>query len=296
MSQDQRVAVQRLLRDGPLDMGGDVREQRVIFDQMMAARALPGDVITRQDTLGGVPVTVIDVAGMPSRGVVVYFHGGAYALGSAAATAGLGSEVARSAGARVISVDYRLAPEHPYPAAVDDALAVWRELLNAGQDPGETAFAGESAGGGLALAAMLAARDVGLPLPSSAVLMSPWADLTLTGPSMTGKAAADPALTAAGLRRRARDYAAGQDLAQPLISPVFGNLTGLPALLIQAGSDEILLDDATRLAARAAACDAAVTLQVTPRVPHVFQGFAAVLEEGADALTSVGAFIRSHLK
>ena len=296
MSQDQRVAVQRLLRDGPLDMGGDVREQRVIFDQMMAARALPGDVITRQDTLGGVPVTVIDVVGTPSRGVVVYFHGGAYALGSAAATAGLGSEVARSAGARVISVDYRLAPEHPYPAAVDDALAVWRELLNAGQDPGETAFAGESAGGGLALAAMLAARDVGLPLPSSAVLMSPWADLTLTGPSMTGKAAADPALTAAGLRRRARDYAAGQDLAQPLISPVFGNLTGLPALLIQVGSDEILLDDATRLAARAAACDAAVTLQVTPRVPHVFQGFAAVLEEGADALTSVGAFIRSHLK
>jgi epsilon-lactone hydrolase len=296
MSQEQREAVKRLLRDGPLDMGGDVREQRVIFDQMMAAHALPDDVITRQDTLGGVPVTVIDIAGTQSRGVVVYFHGGAYALGSAPATAGLASEVARSAGARVISVDYRLAPEHPYPAATDDALAVWRGLLETGQDPAETAFAGESAGGGLAVAAMLTARDAGLPLPSAAVLMSPWADLTLTGASMTGKAAADPALTAAGLARRARDYAAGSDLAQPLISPVSGNLSGLPALLIQVGSDEILLDDATRLAARAAAGDVPVTLQVTPGVPHVFQGFAAVLDEGAAALTAAGAFLRDHLQ
>jgi len=272
-----------------------VRGQRVIFDQMMAAHPLPDDVITRQDTLGGAPVTVIDTVGAPSRGVVVYFHGGAYALGSAPATAGLASEVARSAGVRVISVDYRLAPEHPYPAAVEDALATWRGLLGAGQDPAETAFAGESAGGGLALAAMMAARDAGLPLPSAAVLMSPWADLTLAGASMTGKAAADPALTAAGLRRRGLDYAAGQDLAQPLISPVFGNLARLPPLLIQVGSAEILLDDATRLAARAAACDVAVTLEVTPRVPHVFQGFAAVLEEGAAALASAGSFLRDHL-
>jgi acetyl esterase/lipase len=295
MSREQREAVESLLRDGPLDMGGEASGQRVIFERMMAARPLAADVTIRQDTLGGVPVVIVDVAGARPRGVVVYFHGGGYALGSAAAAAGLASDVARSAGARVISVDYRLAPEHPYPAAVDDALAVWRSLLDAGQGPAETAFAGESAGGGLALAAMLAARDAGLPLPSSAVLMSPWADLTLAGPSMTGKAAADPALTAAGLRRRALDYAAGQDLAQPLISPVLGDLAGLPALLIQVGSDEILLDDATRLAARAAACDVAVTLQVTPGVPHVFQGFAAVLDEGAAALESAGAFLRDHL-
>jgi epsilon-lactone hydrolase len=295
MSQEQREAVERLLRDGPLDIGADVPEQRVIFEQMLAARPLAADVTTRQDTLGGVPVVVIDAAGTGSGGVAVYFHGGAYALGSAAATAGLASDVARCAGARVISVDYRLAPEHPYPAAVDDALAAWRGLLETGQDPAETAFAGESAGGGLALAAMLAARDAGLPLPSSAVLMSPWADLTLAGASMTGKAAADPALTAAGLRRRALDYTAGQDLAQPLISPVSGDLAGLPPLLIQAGSDEVLLDDATRLAARAAACDVAVTLQVTPGVPHVFQGFAAVLDEGAAALASAGTFLRGHL-
>jgi epsilon-lactone hydrolase len=295
MSQEQREAVARLLRDGPLDIGGKAPEQRVIFEQMMAGRPLAADVTTRQDTLGGVPVVAVDAAGTEPRGLVVYFHGGGYALGSAAATAGLASEVARCAGARVISVDYRLAPEHPYPAAVDDALAAWRGLLEAGQDTAETAFAGESAGGGLALAALLAARDAGLPLPSSAMLMSPWADLTLAGPSMTGKAGADPALTAAGLRRRALEYAAGQDLAQPLISPVFGNLAGLPPLLIQAGSDEILLDDATRLAARAASSDVAVTLQVTPGVPHVFQGFAAVLDEGAAALASAGAFLRGHL-
>jgi epsilon-lactone hydrolase len=295
MSREQREAVERLLRDGPLDMGGEAPEQRVIFKQMMTVQPLAADVITRQDTLGGVPVVAIDVAGTESRGVVVYFHGGGYALGTAAATAGLASDVARSAGARVISVDYRLAPEHPYPAAVDDALAVWRGLLEAGQDPAETAFAGESAGGGLAMAAMMAARDAGLPLPSSAVLMSPWADLTLAGPSMTSKADADPALTEAGLRRRALDYAAGHNPGQPLISPVFGNLTGLPALLIQAGSDEILLDDATRLAARAAAGDVPVTLQVTPGMPHVFQGFAAVLDEAAAALAGAGVFLRGHL-
>jgi epsilon-lactone hydrolase len=295
MSQEQREAVAQLLREGPLDIGGDVREQRVIFEQMMTARPLPADVSTRQDTLGGVPVVVIDVAGTGSGGVVVYFHGGGYALGTAGITVGLAAEVARSAGARVISVDYRLAPEHPYPAAVDDALAAWRGLLAAGQDPAATAFAGESAGGGLALAAMIAARDAGLPLPSAAVLMSPWADLTLAGASMAGKAAADPALTEAGLRRRASGYAARHDPAQPLISPVFGDLAGLPPLLVQAGSDEILLDDATRLAASAAASDVAVTLQVTPGVPHVFQGFAAVLDEGATALANAGAFLRGHL-
>src|ERR1700761_1378452 len=295
MSQEQREAVEGLLRGGPLDMGGEAPEQRVIFEQMLAARPLAAHVTTRQDMLGGVPVGAVDVAGTEPRGVVVYFHGGGYALGSAAATAGLASEVARSTGTRVVSVDYRLAPENPYPAAVDDALAAWRGLLETGQAPAQTAFAGESAGGGLVLAAMLAARNAGLPLPSSAVLMSPWADLTLAGASMTGKAAADPALTAAGLRRRALDYAAGQDLAHPLISPVFGDLAGLPPLLIQAGSDEILLDDATRLAARAAACDVAVTLQVTPGVPHVFQGFAAVLDEGASALASAGSFLRDHL-
>jgi acetyl esterase/lipase len=294
MSDKQRDAVEQLLRDG-LDIGGEAREQRAIFEQMLSAQPLASDVTTREETLGGVPVVVIDVAGTKSHDTVLHFHGGGYALGSAAATAGLASDLGRAAGARVISVDYRQAPEHPFPAAVDDALAAWRGLLEAGQDPSKAAFAGESAGGGLAVAALLAARDAGLALPSSAVVISPWTDLTLSGASVTGKAGVDPALTAAGLRRRVREYAAGNDPAQPLISPVFADLDGLPALLIQVGSHEILLDDAIRLAAHAAAADVAVTLQVTPGMPHVFQGFAALLDEGQAALASVGDFLRAHL-
>jgi acetyl esterase/lipase len=156
-------------------------------------------------------------------------------------------------------------------------------------------FAGESAGAGLLTAALVALREQGLPQPTSAVLMSPWVDLTMSGESVAAKAALDPVLTADGLRRRAADYAAAGDPADRLISPLFADLTGLAPLLVQAGSHEILLSDATRLAARAAASDVAVRLEVTPGVPHVFQGFAAMLEEGDRALASAAAFLRTHL-
>ena len=141
----------------------------------------------------------------------------------------------------------------------------------------------------------MALKHAGLPQPTAAVLMSPWADLTLSGDSISGKAAVDPALTPDGLARRAADYLADGDPAEELVSPIFADLTGLPPLLIQAGSHEILLDDATRLAAHAAAADVAVRLEVTPGVPHVFQGFAAMLDEGDAALTSAGKFLRAHL-
>lgn len=296
MSRQQLAALDQLLREGPLDIGGDVEVQRPILDQLMTAHPLPGDVVTAADTLGGVPAVLVDIKGVESDEVVVYFHGGGYALGSAAAGAGLAADIARRAGARAICVDYRLAPEHPFPAAIDDAVAAYRGLLERGVPAGRIALAGESAGAGLAAALLVALKAAGLPQPRAAVLLSPWADLTLAGAGLAAKAAADPALTADGLRRRAGDYLGTGERADPLASPVFADLTGLPPLLIQAGSHEILLDDAVRLAARAAADDVAVTLDVTPGAPHVFQGFAAILDEGEAALERAGAFLRARFR
>ena len=295
MSQQQRDALDQLLRDAPLDLGGEVAEQRVIFAEMMAAIPLPADVTTSSGSLGGVPVVNVEIAGNDRVGVIFYLHGGAYAIGTAASSVGLASDLARRAGARLATIDYRLAPEHPHPAAIDDAVAAYRGLLDTGVAASAIAIAGESAGAGLAAATLVALKHVGLPQPSGAVLMSPWADLTLSGDSIVGKAAVDPALTPEGLRRRAVDYVADGDRRAELVSPIFADLTGLPPLLIQAGSHEILLDAATRLAARAAAADVAVRLEVTPGVPHVFQGFAAMLEEGDAALTRAGEFLRAHL-
>ncbi len=295
MSQEQRDALDHLLRDGPLDLGGDVVEQRVIFEEMMAAIPVPADVTTSPGSLGGIPVVNVQIAGADHASVIFYLHGGAYAIGSAASSVGLASDLARRAGARLVSVDYRLAPEHPYPAAIDDAVAAYRGLLDAGIAASAIAIAGESAGAGLAAATLAALKPAGLPQPCAAVLMSPWADLTLSGESIKTKASVDPALTPEGLHRRAIDYVPAGDRRAEFLSPIFADLTGLPPLLIQAGSHEILLDDATRLAARAAAADVAVRLEITPRVPHVFQGFAAILDEGDIALTKAGEFLRAHL-
>jgi monoterpene epsilon-lactone hydrolase len=294
MSQQQRDALDQMSRQAPLNIAGDVGEQRVVFEKMIASIPLPADVVATPGTLGGIPVVNVDVAGVESDNVLFYLHGGAYCIGSAAASVGLASDVVRRSGARAISVDYRLAPEDPYPAAVDDAVAAYRALLES-VAASRVAIVGESAGGGLTAATLVALKAAGLPEPSCAVMFSPWADLTLSGDSVTSKAAVDPALTPAGLRLRAADYAAGHPLADPLLSPVFADLTGLPPLLIQAGSHEILLNDATRLAARAAAADVQVSLEVTPGVPHVFQAFAALLDEAGAALDSAGAFIRAHL-
>jgi monoterpene epsilon-lactone hydrolase len=295
VSQQQRAALDQLLREAPLDLGGDVDEQRAIFEEMMAAIPVSADVTATPGTLGGIPVVTVDVAGTDTSSVILYLHGGAYAIGSAAESVGLASDLSRRAGTRLVSVDYRLAPEHPYPAGLEDAVAAYRGLLDGGLSPSRIAIAGESAGGGLVAATLVALKQAGLAQPTAAVLMSPWADLTLSGDSMTAKAAVDPALTPAGLRRRVADYVGGGDPAGELVSPLFADLTGLPPLLLQAGSHEILLDDATRLATRAAAADVAVRLEVTPDVPHVFQGFAAMLDEAAAALTSAGDFVRAHL-
>ena len=268
------------MRQGPLDLEADVPTLRAAFNELMARVPVAGDVDQKPTTIGGVGAVEVTIQGTDAANVILYFHGGVYVIGSAATSVPLVGDLARRTGAKAFTLDYRLAPEHPYPAAVEDAQAAYEGLLGQGIDPGQIALAGESAGGGLAVATLLALRDAGTPLPSCAFLMSPYADLTLSGETILEKQAVDPILTPDGLRLRVPDYVAGADASDPQISPVFGDLSGLPPLLIQVGSHEILLSDALRLAARAATADVPVTLEVTPGVPHVFQGFAAVLDEG----------------
>jgi len=295
MGVEQRESLESSLRQLPFDLAGDIEEQRRLFDGLMSSQPPPADVVVSSAALGTVPTVEITVTGVEPRHVVLYFHGGAYALGTAASAADLAAQIGRRTDATVISVDYRLAPEHPYPAAVDDAVTAYAALLDRGVAPARIVVAGESAGAGLAVAALVAARDRGLPMPAAAYVMSPWADLTQSGATMDSKRGSDPMLTREGMAARAADYAGCHDPAAGLISPIFADLSGLPPLVIQAGSHEVLLDDAVRLAQRAAAADVDVSLDVTPGVPHVFQAFHAVLDEGVAALDRAGRLLLGHL-
>jgi acetyl esterase/lipase len=295
VSTEQQAMVDGILRQSAFPVGSTAQEQRQLLRAALSAQPLPADLTVTAGTLGGVPTAEITIAGIEPRHVVLYFHGGVYVIGDAFLAADLASEVGRRVRARVISVDYRLAPEHPYPAAVDDAFAAYEALLQSGVDASNVVLAGESAGGGLAVATLINARDHGLPLPAAAFVMSPMTDLTLAGTTMETRREADPLFTRELLRERVNDYTAGQDAALPLMSPIFADLAGLPPLIIQAGTHEVLLDDAVRLAQEAATADVEVTLDITPGVPHVFQAYSAILDEAAGALDRAGRLLSEYL-
>ena len=295
MSTGQRENLEAILRQSAFPADIDVREQRRLLRELISAQPLPADVTVTAAALGGVRTAEITVDGVEPRHVVLYFHGGVYVMGDAFQAADLASQVGRRTRAKVISVDYRLAPEHPYPAAVDDALTAYQALLQGGTAPEDIVFAGESAGGGLAIATLVNARDHQLPQPAAAFVMSPYADLTLAGTTLETKGKADPLLSREALQARIADYTAGQDAALGLISPIFADLSGLPPLIIQAGTHEVLLDDALRLAQRAALDDVQVTLEITPGVPHVFQAYHQILDEAAAALDRAGQFLSAQL-
>ena len=295
MSTEQRENLEAILRQSAFPAGIDVSEQRRLLRELTSAQPLPAGVTVTAAALGGVPTAEITIDGTEARHVILYFHSGVYVLGDAFAAAGLAAQIGRRTRAKVISVGYRLAPEHPYPAAVDDALAAYQALLQGGTPPSGIAFAGESAGGGLAVATLVNARDHGLPLPAAAFVMSPYADLTLAGATMDTKSKADLLMSRENLQSRVSDYTAGHDPALGLISPIFADLSGLPPLIIQAGTYEVLLDNAVRLARQAATADVQVTLDITPRVPHVFQTFYPILDEAAAALDRAGQLLSAHL-
>ena len=295
MSIQQQETLDAILRQASFPPDTTVDDERRALREVLSAQPLPADVTVTEGALGGVRTAEITVDGIEARHVVVYFHSGVYVLGDAFLSADLASQVGRRTSAKVISVDYRLAPEDPYPAAVEDAFAAYEALLGNGTAASDIAFAGESAGGGLAVATMVNARDHGLPLPAAAFVMSPYVDLTLSGATMRTKREVDPLLTPEALAARVADYTAGEDAALPLISPIFAELSGLPPLIIQAGSHEVLLDDAIRLAGVAATDDVEVTLEITPGVPHVFQANHAILDEAVTALDRAGELLSAYL-
>jgi acetyl esterase/lipase len=256
--------------------------------------------------LDGTTVEVVDVDGVPSEWVrpavvaapdacILYLHGGGYVIGSCNTHRPLASHLAARTGLPVLLVDYRLGPEHVFPAAVDDALAAYAWLLARGFDPGRIVVAGDSAGGGLTLATLLALRDRGMPLPALGVPISPWTDLTLSGESMRSMADRDPMVKRDGLQRMADWYVGDGDPRAPLVSPLFGDLEGLPPLLIHVGEVETLRDDSVRFAERATAAGVDVTLEVWPEMIHVWHVFGAAVPESEAAVTRVAEFITQRL-
>ena len=294
MSKQQRDAIDAALRAEPFGLNQTTDEHRKSFDGF-ALRPYPADVAAADVTLGGVGAIELTVAGLAADPTVLYFHGGGYVAGSARTGTHLAAELARRTGGRALSVDYRLAPEHPYPAAVEDGLAAYAGLLESGVSPARVLVAGDSAGGGLAVATLLAARDRGLPQPAAVAAFSPWADISRSGASMRTKDGTDPLFSYDAMGWYAGRYMPNGDRSAPLASPVFATLAGLPPLLIQVGSHEVLLDDAVRLAANAGRDDVDVTLQVAPEGPHVFQIYFGALDEADEAIDEVARFFTRHL-
>jgi acetyl esterase/lipase len=256
----------------------------------------PTGTQTTRMRAGGVTADLITrPASRPDRNIL-HLHGGAFVIGSPTTYRHVTWRLASATRARVLSVDYRLAPEHPFPAALEDAVAAYRSLIANGADPRQTAVIGDSAGGGLALAMLQKLRDDGMLLPAAAVVLSPWTDLALAGRSVTLHADADPMVNVGELAKAVEYYLAGADPRTRYASPLYGDLVGLPPTLIQVGSDEVLRDDSTRMAEGMQAAGCRVELEIWPRMPHAWQLFAPLLPEANRAIDRIGAFVRGVLE
>jgi len=297
MSRDQRQALDATLRKGPQLIGPvPVEQLREGFAALMAAFPVPADVRRTPTELAGRPAILVEPDGNARPGTILYFHGGSFSLGSPETAMVLTANVVRRTGVRSISLDYRLAPEHPFPAGIEDCVAAFRSLLEQGIEPESIVFAGDSAGGGLTVTTALAARDAGLPLPAAIAAFSPALDHTRSGATMRTKEGIDPILTREALDRTGAIYLGGQDPDQPLLAPaVRADLTGFPPILLQVGTNELLLDDSVRLAERAREADVDVILDITAGVPHVFQTFTGALDEAGQALDRASLFLTQHL-
>jgi len=272
----------------------DLKDLRKKFEDFSAEFFVSKDAKSTSVNAGGVPAEWITTPGAAEDRVILYLHGGGYVIGSINTHRELMIRFSKAASARVLGLNYRLAPEHPFPAPVEDAVAGYRWLLSQGVKPNRVTVAGDSAGGGLTVATLVAIRDAKLPMPAAGVCLSPWVDMEGIGESMTTRAKVDPMVQKQGLLGMAGLYLGGKDPRTPLAAPLYADLKGLPPLLIQVGDAETLLDDATRITERAKAAGVSVKLEVWPEMIHVWQLFASALPEGQQAIEGVGKFVREH--
>jgi monoterpene epsilon-lactone hydrolase len=282
-----------LLRSRPGPETPDVAEVRARFEKMGEFLGGAPDGKCEKVDAGGVPAEWVTAPGCDPMRAVLYLHGGGYVIGSINTHRRLAYDISAASGARVLVIDYRLAPEHPFPAAIEDAATAWRWLLQQGFAPSRLAIAGDSAGGGLTLATLVNLRDRKLGLPACAVAISPWVDLEGVGTSITARVAQDPMVQKDGLLWMAGLYLNGKDAKTPLAAPLHAELKGLPPILVQVGTAETLLDDATRIAEKLHAAGVDVRLAIWPNMLHVFPLFAPILSEGRDGCLEIGGFIRS---
>jgi acetyl esterase/lipase len=297
MSKEQRVRVDAMMRQPRHEGPVTIEELRAGFRALMARMKVPDAIRTEPTELGGRPALRVEPDEGPRAGTILYFHGGAWVFGSPETALSLTGHLVTKTGFGAYSVDYRLAPEHPFPAAIEDTLNAYRALLDRGEDPAAIVFAGDSAGGGLAVTTCLAARDAGLPMPAALLAFSAGLDATRSGHSMDSKAGIDPVFTRADFERTSAMYFGDTDPHQPLLSPaVHADLTGFPPMLLQVGTNELLLDDSTRLAARAREAGVDVVLDVTADVPHVFQALVGELDEAEEALDRAALFLAQRIR
>ena len=295
MSQHQLETIVQMLRTKPVvDPNGTVEEARAGFEQIASMFPVDADIKREVVSAGGVKAEWVSAPDAEAGRAVLYLHGGGYVIGSINTHRSLAARLARASRARVLLIDYRLAPEHPHPTAVDDSVAAYRWMLAQGLKPARIAVAGDSAGGGLTVATLVAIRDAKLPLPGAAACLSPWVDLEGVGESMTTKADIDPIVQKAGLVRMAVAYLGGKDPRTPLAAPLYADLSGLPPLLIQVGTAETLLDDAARLAERARKAGVTVSYEPWEDMIHVWHLFAPMLDEGQQAIDRIGEFVRNQ--
>ncbi|MCH8987373.1 MAG: alpha/beta hydrolase [Chloroflexi bacterium] len=286
--------VLEMIRNRSAEVRKTTDDYRLSYERIMASLPLDDDIKTKRVGVNGVPAEWISAPESQDGRVVLYLHGGGYLFGSARTHRVMLAHLARAAKARVLALDYRLAPEIPFPAPVEDSVSAYRWLLSQGIAPEKMVIGGDSAGGGLTIAALVALRHVGEPMPAAGVCISPWADMEATGQSYTTNAEADPSVSKENILKIAEVYMDGKDPKAPLASPIHADLTGLPPLLLQVGGIEVLLDDSTMLKSRAKEAGVPVEMEVWDDMPHVWHHFAPILPEARKAIARIGEFVLQH--